>query len=507
LAPGFYFKISSLCDIILPMRKRFLGIERIYTISELNILIRNLLREEFPEYIWVCGEVQDLRRRTGKPHIYFKFVQKHPELDEVIAQIKAIIFEEVKDKIFSRLKQADSQFELKNNIEIKALCKVDFYSKRGELRLFVFDIDPFYTLGKLAQARNRIIESLKKRGLLEKNKRLKFPLLPLKIGLITSFDSAAFHDFINELKMSNYGFKVFLYNSYMQGKFVEDNVIRAIDLFNQEFPVDVIVITRGGGSTADLGWFDNEKIAERIANSSVPVISALGHQINITVCDLVAYTSLKTPTKVAQFLVEKIDDFNQEIEYLYDQILDKTNFYLEKEKKDLETKVRKFDALVSRFFLDHHTQLAEAEEKSLSSTRYLLEKKKTKLKEFVKLLEIYLPHYFSSQYLQLERLSKKYGDTFYFLEAKKEELVQFGKFLSIHLDNFFKRNYDLITSLQGKIRLLDPRNVLKRGYSITFKEEKAIKDAFTLKKGDKVRTVFFRGGIKAEVEEIDEEGD
>ena len=106
------------------MEEKFLQTERVYTISELNSVVRNLLREEFSDYIWVCGEIQDLRERKDKPHIYFKLVQKHPELDEIIAQIKAIIFEEAKKKIFLRMREASPQFELKNNIEVKVLCKV-----------------------------------------------------------------------------------------------------------------------------------------------------------------------------------------------------------------------------------------------------------------------------------------------------------------------------------------------------------------------------------------------
>jgi len=446
------------------MEEKFLQTERVYTISELNSVVRNLLREEFSDYIWVCGEIQDLRERKDKPHIYFKLVQKHPELDEIIAQIKAIIFEEAKKKIFLRMREASPQFELKNNIEVKVLCKVEFYAKRGEIRLFVFDIDPFYTLGKLAQAKARIIENLKRKGLLEKNKQLEFPLLPLRIGLITSFDSAAYHDFINELKVSNYGFKIFLYNSYMQGKFVEQDVIKAIDFFNQSSSVDIIVITRGGGSTADLSWFDNEKIAETIANSSIPVLSALGHQINTTVCDLVAHTSLKTPTKVAQFLVEKIENFKNEVEYLGEQIMDKAKFYLERENKDLKAKAVRFDSLISHYFLTHHTQLTEIEERCLSSTRYIL-------------------------------------------ASTKNEVRQIKRLLNIHLDNFFKKVYNLVDSLQTKLKLLDPKNILKRGYSITFKGKKAVKNASLLKEKDKVRTVFFKGEIEAEVKRINEEGD
>jgi exodeoxyribonuclease VII large subunit len=169
--------------------------ERVYSILELNTTVRELIRIEFPDYIWVCGEIQDLRQRE---HINFNLVQKHSHADEIIAQVSAVIFANITSHIFEKIKESGALFTLKDDIEVKLLCKVDLYAKAGKFSLTVIDIDPVYTLGKVAQAREKIIEDLRQRGLLEKNKLLSFPELPLKIGLITSSDSAAYHDFINE---------------------------------------------------------------------------------------------------------------------------------------------------------------------------------------------------------------------------------------------------------------------------------------------------------------------
>ncbi|RKY67611.1 MAG: hypothetical protein DRQ24_12650, partial [Candidatus Latescibacterota bacterium] len=165
---------------------------KIYTVLEVNNLIRESLKDTFPETIWVCGEIQDLRRRE---HINFTLCQKHPTDDSVIARVKVVIFENTVSYIEKRLKLADSRLILKKDIEVKLLCRVDFYPKSGQVSLVVFDIDPIYTLGRIAQSRQRIIERLKTKGLLERNKALQLPDVPLKIGLITSVDSAAYHDF------------------------------------------------------------------------------------------------------------------------------------------------------------------------------------------------------------------------------------------------------------------------------------------------------------------------
>ncbi|MCF7917013.1 MAG: exodeoxyribonuclease VII large subunit, partial [Candidatus Omnitrophica bacterium] len=271
--------------------------EKVYSILELNSLARAAIQDKFPKYIWVCGEIQDYRPyRSG--HIYFNCVEKDPDSDRIVAQVSAALFAPMVPKIFNKLKAVDEKFELKKDIEVKILCQLDLYVQRGQFQIKVVDIDPSYTLGKIAQNRQKIIAELKKKGLLDKNKAKIFPQLPLKIGLITSIDSAAYHDFINEIELSKFGFQVFAYGAHMQGKLVEPDVVEALDYFNSldNQELDVIVVTRGGGSTADLSYFDSQKIAEKIATLKFPVVAAVGHQINTTIIDLMAHTSCKTPT-------------------------------------------------------------------------------------------------------------------------------------------------------------------------------------------------------------------
>jgi exodeoxyribonuclease VII large subunit len=138
---------------------------------------------------------------------------------------------------------------------------------------------------------------------------LPLPDVILNVGLITSYDSAAYHDFISELKRSGYPFKIFLVNSIMQGKNTEDSVIKALKILEDKGEVDVIVITRGGGSIAELSCFDSEKIVLGVAQSGIPVLSGIGHEINTTVTDLAAHTFAKTPTAIAKFLVERLKEF------------------------------------------------------------------------------------------------------------------------------------------------------------------------------------------------------
>jgi len=441
----------------------FLKTEKIFTVFELNNAIRGLIKGAFPDYIWVCGEIQDLKNQASKKHLFFNLIQKHPEADEIIAQARAVVFEDTKAYLFKRLKDAGGDLSLKDDIEVKLLCRVDFYAKRGQYSLVVSDIDPTYTLGRFAQNRQKIIEELTKRGLLKKNKLIPLVPCPLQIGLITSGDSAAYHDFVSELKMSGFSFKVHLIDARMQGKRVEPDVVGALKVFNRTLPqtLDVVVITRGGGSSADLSWFDNKKIAESIAGSSFPVISALGHEINTTVCDLVAHTYCKTPTKAAQFLTHRVKDFLEEAESLTLEIVKEAADILRRGKSDLELKTGKFDACLATYFSDQKEHLAEKKSCVFTALHAILHSHKVNLKSTFSLLKIASANY---------------------TKGLSRELIL----------------------LQEKIGLLDPRNILKRGYSITLKEGKSVKDTSSLTRGDSIESVFFKGRTRSRIEEIEQ---
>jgi exonuclease VII large subunit len=145
--------------------ENLLKTEKTYSILELNNTVRNLIKGHFTSYIWVCGEIQGLRPERNKKHTYFELVQKHPHHSEIIAKIKVALFASRKPAIFKRIAEAQGSFDLKNDIEVRFLCEVSLHPPTGQYSLIVIDIDPVYTLGKVAQNRLRIIEELKKEGL------------------------------------------------------------------------------------------------------------------------------------------------------------------------------------------------------------------------------------------------------------------------------------------------------------------------------------------------------
>jgi len=432
------------------------GSEKIYTVLELNEQVREVLRSGFPRQVWVCGEIQNLRIQRGKNHMYFSLVQKDPDSDNIIAQVEANLFAGARQVVEKRIKEARADFELRNDIEVKFLCEVDLYTPRGKYNINIKDIDSVYTLGKVAQNRLKIIEELKKRNLLDKNKALTIPAVPLKIGLITAYDSAAYHDFINELKISGFSFRVLAVNSHMQGKMVEKDVLRALNFFSSATEVDVVVITRGGGSTADLSYFDNRKIAEAIAFLNLPVISALGHQIDTTITDMVANTMCKTPTKAAQLLVEKVKAAVDYLEETKERIFNLIDSLLVSRKRELHTTTVKIESLSSLYFRDQREELLEKKHEIVSILKVALTKNKAMLEQ-----------------------------VFEGLETATQRL--------------FKNSKDCLRYSSEKIKLLDPKNTLRRGYSITRRKGRVIKSIGDVCCGDNIETIVADGAIQSQI--------
>lgn len=336
--------------------------EEFLTVSELNHFIKDVLCAGFPQAVWVCGEVQQYDRGKNKKHVFFELVEKDSASQDVKARIGLVIFATRKEAIEGVLQKSENAFELKDDIEVKFLCRVDFYPPHGAVRLIVEGIDPAYTLGKIAQEKQKLIALLKEKGVLDKNKQLLLLAVPLSIGLITSDDSAACNDFISELRKSAYAFKVYLRHTLMQGKNSPRDVCAALDELQGVKGLDVVVITRGGGSIAELSCFDSALIAERIAAYPIPVLSGIGHEINITITDLAAHTYAKTPTAIAQYLVGRVKDFLIDFEEKVLRAVRGVRARVDQKKgalKDLAVSLRQGTIL---FLKDHQERMIRLEE-------------------------------------------------------------------------------------------------------------------------------------------------
>lgn len=309
--------------------------EKTYTILELNTEIERVLEGSFTGLIWVRGEITGFDKQKNQKNIFFQLQEKNPNKDQIISKISATIFNSDIKKILQKFSQI-SNTELRDGLEIRALCRIDVYPPWGEYKMVIKDIDPEFTLGKLAQTRAMIIEDLKNKGLLDKNKQLILSLVPQFIGFITQKGREGYTDFLSKLKDSGLSFRVRFYNSSVQGEKVESEICEALDYFHQKKNVDVIVIVRGGGAKTDLSWFDNKKIAERIAHMPVPVVTGIGHRTDLTITDMVAFSSQQTPSIAATFLIDRVNEFIKNIDSLAVEINHNSEVFIKSEMQSLK---------------------------------------------------------------------------------------------------------------------------------------------------------------------------
>jgi exodeoxyribonuclease VII large subunit len=354
--------------------------ENFYTVSELNRFIKDVLNAGFPRPVWVCGEVQGYNRQKDKNHVFFQLIEKDDSGQSARAAIDLVIWAGNKPRISQILARAENDFELKDDIEVKFLCSVDFYPPHGRVRLAVESIDPVYTLGKLAQDRQRLIARLKAEGVFEKNKAAELSVVPLRVGLVTSDNSAAYNDFINELQSSGIGFLVFLRDALMQGRAAGADIARAVAELNRIPGLDAVVITRGGGSVTDLSCFDSEDVARAVAGSVVPVLSGIGHQIDLSIADLSAWQYFKTPTAVAQFLAARVREFTRGLDRAWERVDGSARDYLEEEKNRLRRDAGVLQGSTQRFFQDHREGLISFVQAFKHQPRLIVERQRQRIK-------------------------------------------------------------------------------------------------------------------------------
>ncbi len=428
------------------------------TVSQLNQYIKDVVNAGFPQLIWVCGEIQQYDRNKSKNHIFFELAEKDEMSKDIRARIGLVIFAGTKPSIAAALKLSENAFDLKDDIEVKFLCKVDFYPPHGAMRLIVEGIDPYYTLGKLAQGKQKLIAELEKKGVFEENKQLMIPEVPLNVGMISSFDSAAYNDFLDELKMSGIGFKVYFENALMQGANAEKDIVRAINKCAKLKQLDVLVITRGGGSLADLSCFDSQLIAETIAELKVPVLTGIGHEINISITDMTAHTFAKTPTAIAQFLVERINDYVQTLDDCLERVV----------------------RLAQECFSEADAHIKDQSHRLHTQTMSFL---KGHNEHCVRL----------AQNIKVQAVSS--------LNARRQFLTNQSVFLKRAAVDLVKTNKLNLENCDKIINAYHPKNTLKRGFSIARTQEgKLIKDVKDIKKGEPMVTEILNGSIESIVQ-------
>lgn len=292
-----------------------------YGVAELGRRVQDALAAGLPRQVWVRGEVQDLRR-TAKGHLFFALVEKHERAGGPAGRLEVALWASSWWKVKRTLERAG--LALADGIEVRVLGSVVFHPAVGRIRLQMVAIDAVHTLGALEAERQRVLQVLADDGLLDRNRSRPLPLVPRRIALVTSAGSAAQRDVLHELEASGLGFQVLLADARVQGPEAEGSLHAALlAVAARADDVDVVLLARGGGSRADLGAFDRERVARAVAAMPVPVVAAIGHETDRSVVDRCAHVSVKTPTAGAAWCVERVQRYVDATETCWSRIAER----------------------------------------------------------------------------------------------------------------------------------------------------------------------------------------
>lgn len=287
---------------------------RDFTVLELNRAAGEMLSMAFPEPVWVRGVVAMAKKGSPVGHIYFQLTDPCPEGGQTPAAADCALFAGERVRIAREVGRLGLLFTLEDGMEARFQVSPGIYERNGRFSYIVRGFDPEYTGSASTMHLKRLVEKLEKEGILGENGTLPFPRVPLKVGLVTAENSAAAEDFLQTLRESGYPFEVFSSWAPMQGVETAAGVTAALVKLLTVPDLDVAVITRGGGSTTDLAWFNDESIARTIAQLPFPVISGIGHETDMTLPDFASHTRAKTPTHAAMLLVNSVAGFVDAIE-------------------------------------------------------------------------------------------------------------------------------------------------------------------------------------------------
>lgn len=423
---------------------------RSFSVEQYLKAIKRRLVNEIPQ-VWVHGVVTQLQAK--EKIVYLSLAQFREGDVKPIATLSLFIWRRDFERMSYRLRTLEKPFELKPELKINVLVAADLYVQMGKLQSQVLDIDPAYTIGELALTREAILKRLRAEGLLHKNGNLPMPAAPLHVGLITGENTAAYHDFTNKLRESGFAFKVSVAYAKMQGNDTEPTILAALGKLAQNSDIDVVCIVRGGGSKTDLNYFDSEALCRAVANYPTPVLTGIGHEIDNSLLDNVAWQHCITPTDCAKFLVDRLCEAWQLVLDISQEIAGRVRSEIPREQ-EREQRLREgirraaskiLDREANRLVLMART-LMTAPKRSLASGLEALDRGEVGLKNG------------SRKLLELAR-----------------------------------SNFLLV---ETRLKAADPNTILSKGYTLTLNSEgKAIRSAKKIASGELLTTRFCDGSV------------
>ena len=454
-----------------------------YTLSELAQSIQRTIAGKFVSAYWIKAEMNKLNHYSQSGHCFPELLEK--QQGKVVAQMRATLWRDDYRRINQQFIDSMGQ-PITDGVKILLLARVNFDPVYG-LTLRIIDIDPAYTLGDIEREKQETIRKLREEGIFGRNKDQPFPLLPKRLAIISVESSKGLADFREIIDRNPFGYHFFcmLFPSLLQGDKAVETLITQLNRVRkvrQHF--DAVAIIRGGGDEIGLSCFNHYRLAKAIATYPLPVLSGIGHSTNETVTEMVTHYNAITPTKLAEFLLQKFHEFAVPVQEAEKRIQRTTAQILLQGRQEVQrvslmvSRSTQQALLMIRQQLQRQTQIIKREvHHQVSRSRYMMSHAKVRLT--------------TATARHQEALAQR-------LDQVKARLVSAPEYA-------LQRQSEGIEAFQKMVKALDPVHVLKRGYSITMVNGKSITDASGVKKGDRLFTRLHNGSISSLVE--DSKGD
>lgn len=421
--------------------------DKIYTISEVTRMVKMELESAFP-LLWVEGEISNFHRHHSG-HLYFT-------LKDETSQLRTVMFRGEARKV---------PFELKDGLQVVAKGRINVYEPRGEYQLIVELLEP-KGKGALQLAFEQLKEKLKKEGLFDPALKKKLPVLPKKVGVVTSPRGAAIVDIIRTLERRFARLHILLYPVKVQGEGAAEEIVEGIDYLGSLPDIDVIIVGRGGGSIEDLWAFNEEKVARAIYRCTVPVISAVGHEIDYTIADFVADIRASTPSVAAEMVIEEEESLRERIENLEKSLVHNQRFVLQEWK---------------------HEVLSLAQHRAFQNMRINL----LNLEQKVDDLEM-------KAWNAIKNMQQKISEDKSRAELMEEKIRNALRGMLQH----FQARWE---TLSAQLHNLSPLNILKKGYALCWKDggQYLVRRIDEVEKEKEMTVSFFKGEFTCLVKDVD----
>ncbi len=421
--------------------------ERVYTVSQVTEIAKTALETAFPQ-VWVEGEVSGYKK-AASGHVFFN-------LKDEKSVIKAVMWQSVARKV---------AFDLKDGLKVICRGKVSVYEPRGDYQLYVDLVEP-KGKGALQLAFEQLKEKLKAEGLFDDKRKRKLPLRPRTIGVVTSPTGAAIRDILRVLERRYAKLHIIIYPAKVQGEGAAREIVEGIDALGSMPGIDVLIVGRGGGSIEDLWAFNEELVARAIARSPVPVISAVGHEVDVTIADFVADVRASTPSAAAEMVIETEEAFAERITSLARRLGELVRYSLQDKRADVADLAR------HRIFQNFRIKLLNLGQR--------VDDLETRGKNVLRAERQAIAEHKGAALLASERLGNLVLTTLRDRRAAWERLA-------------------------ASLHALSPLDVLKKGYTLVWKDgglrlARRIED---IVEDETVLVSFFKGEFRARVQGVD----